>query len=47
MQHHQRRAYLDERRLVADHPELAPVLDEYRRRSDPYAFPQISGLEPR
>jgi len=41
------RAYLDERRLVADHPELAPVLDEYRRRSDPYAFPQISGLETR
>jgi predicted phage-related endonuclease len=38
------RTTLDERALLADHPELAPVLAEYRRRSSPTVYPRISGL---
>jgi putative phage-type endonuclease len=37
---------LDERALLADHPELSAVLDRYRRTSNPYAYPAIAGLEP-
>jgi putative phage-type endonuclease len=36
---------LDERALLADHPDLAPVLAEYRRTSNAYAYPAIAGLE--
>lgn len=39
------RQHLDERALVAEHPELAPLLDSYRRPSDPYVYPKVSGLE--
>lgn len=37
------RSFLDEARLLADHPELAPVLDEYRRQGAPSCHPKISG----
>lgn len=39
------RRTLDERRLLADHPELGPVLDQYRVDGDPYVYPRISGME--
>lgn len=39
------KATLDERALLADHPELAPVLDRYRRRTAPYAYAALGGLE--
>lgn len=35
--------WLDERGLLRDHPELEPVLDNYRKRSAPYSYPSISG----
>lgn len=38
------RSTLDERALLADHPELAPVLDEYRRAGDPTVHARIYGL---
>jgi putative phage-type endonuclease len=38
------RSTLDERALLADHPELAGVLDQYRRRGEPYTYPRISGV---
>lgn len=39
------RTTLDERALLADHPELAPVLNEYRRVGDPIVHARIYGLE--
>lgn len=39
------RTTLDERALVAEHPELVDLLDRYRRTSTPYTYPTISGLE--
>lgn len=39
------RTTLDERALLADHPELATVLDQYRRTSAPYCYAAIGGLE--
>lgn len=32
---------LDEGALLADHPELAPVLDRYRRAGHPYSYPLV------
>jgi hypothetical protein len=38
---------LDERSLLADHPELGEVLDQYRRPGSPYVYPRVSGVEAR
>jgi predicted phage-related endonuclease len=38
------RMHLDERALLADHPEVATLLDSYRRPSDPYVYPKVSGV---
>lgn len=36
------RSELDEQRLRRDHPDLAPLLDQYRRPGDPYVYPKVT-----
>lgn len=42
---HSGRSYLDERRLLEDHPELAETLARYRRTASAHVFPRISGVD--
>lgn len=39
------RATLDERALLAERPDLAPLLERFRRPGAPYTYPLIAGLE--
>ena len=38
------RTTLDERALLEAHPELAPTLNEYRRRTPGHCYPRVSGF---
>lgn len=38
------RSVLDERRLLEERPDLAPVLDQYRRHTAPTSYPRVSGI---
>jgi len=44
--HHPGSPTYDVKALLTDHPELASVLDQYRRPGKPYSYPSVQGLEP-